>query len=77
MCAEEHATFLPKATATAVALRLRNFTDTQFVRRLWAGDAGLWKSDAAHHAVIRDRLGWLDVIGPMQQALASIDTFVQ
>lgn len=77
MCAEEQAAFFPDATATAVALRLRNFTDTQFVQRLWARDAGLWKSDTAHQAVIRARLGWLDVIGPMQQALTSIDTFVQ
>jgi transaldolase/glucose-6-phosphate isomerase len=39
-------------------------------RRIWERDADLWKpGDGAHAKVIADRLGWLDVIATMRDAL--------
>ena len=38
--------------------------------RIWHRDPNLWKpGDAAHAAVIHNRLGWLDVIGAMREQL--------
>jgi transaldolase/glucose-6-phosphate isomerase len=39
--------------------RLRLLEDEGFGRRLWAKDAGLWKSGPDNGAAIRNRLGWL------------------
>ena len=37
------------------------------VRRLWARDPDLWKpGDAEHAQLIRERLGWLDVVATME-----------
>lgn len=41
-------------------------TQNQYTRRLWAQDAALWSDDAAVQAKIANRLGWLNVIGPMR-----------
>ena len=40
------------------------------VRRIWQRDPDLWKpGDAAHAQIIRNRLGWLDVIALMPEQL--------
>ena len=40
----------------------------EVVRRIWEHDPDLWKpGDAEHAAIIRSRLGWLDVVATMQQ----------
>jgi len=42
----------------------------EVARRIWDRDANLWKpDDPAHAAVIGNRLGWLDVIDTMREAL--------
>jgi len=41
--------------------------------RVWERDPNLWKpGDSAHAAVIRNRLGWLDVIGAMHERLPAL-----
>jgi transaldolase / glucose-6-phosphate isomerase len=32
------------------------------VRRVWDKDPTVWKEEAAHQQIIRDRLGWLDIV---------------
>ena len=45
--------------------RLRSLAEEGFVRRLWAKDASLWKSDGEERRAIENRLGWLTAAGPM------------
>ena len=41
--------------------------------RVWRRDPDLWKpGDAAHAAIIRNRLGWLDVTGAMRERVAEL-----
>jgi transaldolase / glucose-6-phosphate isomerase len=57
--------------ATAIALDTPEAT--QIAERVWHRDPNLWKpGDDAHAAVIRNRLGWLDVVGAMREQLASL-----
>ena len=45
----------------------------EIVRRIWERDPDLWKpGDAGHAAVIRNRLGWLDVPVTMRERLAEL-----
>jgi transaldolase / glucose-6-phosphate isomerase len=46
---------------------------TAVAERIWHRDPDLWKpGDAGHAAVIRNRLGWLDVVAAMREQLASL-----
>jgi transaldolase / glucose-6-phosphate isomerase len=46
---------------------------TAVAERIWHRDPDLWKpDDAGHAAVIRNRLGWLDVVAAMRDQLASL-----
>jgi glucose-6-phosphate isomerase len=46
------------------------------VRRIWAGDASLWKGDAGHRRVIESSLGWLTVADRMAPTLPDLQNFV-
>ena len=48
------------ASKTEIAAALDSLGAKQFVRRLYARDALLWKSDPEQCEAIRKRLGWLD-----------------
>jgi len=56
---------------TAAAMEAVNAPSAAGVAsRIWRRDPDLWKpGDAGHAAVIRNRLGWLDVIGGMRAEL--------
>jgi|HubBroStandDraft_6_1064221.scaffolds.fasta_scaffold00046_36 transaldolase/glucose-6-phosphate isomerase len=57
--------------ATEIALDTPQAGD--IATRIWHRDPNLWKpGDAAHAAVINNRLGWLDVIGAMQERLLAL-----
>ena len=57
----------------ATAVTLDTAEATQIADRIWHRDPNLWKpGDADHAAVIRNRLGWLDVVGAMREQLASL-----
>ena len=47
------------------------------VRRLWACDAGLWKTEEAHQRIIRNSLGWLRMPEAMPGRAAEIMAFVE
>ncbi|MBI3013417.1 MAG: hypothetical protein HYY63_07320, partial [Elusimicrobia bacterium] len=40
---------------------LETLRKNDFVRRLWAKDPSLWKSEPDHAKIIRNSLGWLTV----------------
>lgn len=43
--------------------------------RIWNRDADLWSGDAAAHASINNRLGWLDSVGWMQSRAAELQAW--
>jgi transaldolase/glucose-6-phosphate isomerase len=45
--------------------------------RIWKKDAGLWKTDPKHQAIIRNALGWLTVISAMQEQAGSLQAFAE
>lgn len=47
------------------------------MKRLWAGDAALWKKEADHQKEIKNRLGWLTVAEDMRENLDEIHAFVE
>jgi transaldolase/glucose-6-phosphate isomerase len=50
--------------------------DREIVERIWSRDPDLWKpGDAAHAAVIRNRLGWLDSPVAMRARVAELAAF--
>ena len=58
------------ATTAAVRDVVSGDATREVARRIWERDPDLWKpGDAAHAAVIRNRLGWLDVVDTMRAAL--------
>ncbi len=58
------------ASTESVTAEVASPSTKDVARRIWERDADLWKpGDAGHSAVIANRLGWLDVIGTMREAL--------
>ncbi|HEV3471010.1 MAG TPA: bifunctional transaldolase/phosoglucose isomerase [Pyrinomonadaceae bacterium] len=51
--------------ADAVASALKEADRGDVMRRLWRKDAALWKEDEAHQKVIRNALGWLNIVDTM------------
>ncbi len=55
---------------------LQQFDSERFVPRVWQHDVDLWKKgDAAHAAVIRNRLGWLTVAQTMEGRIEELRDF--
>jgi transaldolase/glucose-6-phosphate isomerase len=69
----------PKAGSlrSAVDATLDRLEEQKFPQRLWDRDPSLWKNDPAHHAVIRNALGWLRVSDVMLGHLEGLLSFVQ
>jgi transaldolase/glucose-6-phosphate isomerase len=58
------------ASTDAVRAALASDAPREVARRIWDRDADLWKpGDPEHAKVIGNRLGWLDVIDTMREAL--------
>ena len=62
MSSFNHQTWAVGAFEADVTATLKDLHAKDFVRRLWAKDPSLWHQDLAHHAIIRNALGWLSVI---------------
>lgn len=61
----------------AVQARCRALDESRVLDRMWAKDPSLWTDDAAHHAEIRDRLGWLDLPRSMAPQAGEIMAFAR
>jgi glucose-6-phosphate isomerase len=61
--------------AEAARATLARLDREGFVKRLWARDPALWKAEAEHQRVIRNRLGWLDIIEPMRREVGALRAF--
>jgi len=59
----------------AVRARLKRLEEEEFSPRLWQKDPSLWKEDPKHQLVIRNALGWLDVVGKMEKNLEDFSQF--
>ncbi|MDQ3908733.1 MAG: transaldolase, partial [Acidobacteriota bacterium] len=59
----------------AIQSALKEAEKEDAVRRIWRKDAALWKQDDAHQKVIRNALGWLDVIDKMAGVADELQRF--
>jgi transaldolase/glucose-6-phosphate isomerase len=62
---------------SAVAGRVKQLEDSQFTRRIYAGDATLWTEDPAGQDEVRKRLGWLKAPEVSHSLLAELPAFLQ
>jgi transaldolase/glucose-6-phosphate isomerase len=49
----------------------------RLTERIWKKDASLWKKGPEHQAIIRNALGWLTVVSPMQERAAALLAFAR
>ena len=54
---------------------LKKLADMDFAKRLWKKDAGLWKKEPEHAAIIDNSLGWLDAPFKMLARVKEIGRF--
>ncbi len=59
----------------AVSARLQVLEMDQVIFRLWAKDVRLWKDDPAHHASIKNRLGWLEIVDVFLKKVPELEAF--
>lgn len=52
----------PGSLQEAVDAALRDADKSELVRRIWRKDAALWKTDESHQKIIKNSLGWLNVV---------------
>jgi transaldolase/glucose-6-phosphate isomerase len=60
-----------------VHARIRRAGEERWLARLWQKDATLWTDDAAQHAGIRERLGWLTVTETMRERVDDLRAFAR
>lgn len=63
------------ATVSLVSREFEKAARANFIRRIWEKDPTLWTEDAAHHAEIRNRLGWLEAPVRMKDSAREIMAF--
>jgi glucose-6-phosphate isomerase len=56
---------------------LKTLREQRFLERLRDKDASLWSDDAREQALIRERLGWVDLHETMQERLAELNEFTE
>jgi glucose-6-phosphate isomerase len=61
--------------AEAIQARIATLERDRFVARLIARDETLWSPDPSHHAIARDRLGWLEAPARMRSQLPALREF--
>lgn len=61
----------------AVQEALAELEKRRAIQRLWSKDPSLWKDDPSHQKIIRNSLGWLDVVEPMRAQAADLEAFAQ
>src|SRR5205085_1503166 len=61
------------ATTAIVMEAVNAGSRSEVATRIWQRDPELWKpGDQAHAGVIRNRLGWLDVVDSMRQKIPDL-----
>ena len=63
------------ALKDSVSQTLASLRDSDAIHRLATRDATLWKEDAAHGAIIRNRLGWLEAPDWLKEHIAELTAF--
>lgn len=61
--------------ASQVEATLADLERRDAVTRIWQKDAALWKAEAQHQTVIRNSLGWLNVVTTIRQHAANLAGF--
>ncbi|MBV8245290.1 MAG: bifunctional transaldolase/phosoglucose isomerase, partial [Candidatus Eremiobacteraeota bacterium] len=56
---------------------LKQLSDADFLKRLWAKDPSLWSGEAEHAAIIKNALGWLDIAQRMLEDVAELQEFAK
>src|SRR5690349_12363632 len=56
---------------------MERLREMRFIRRLWAKDPGLWKTDAEHQKIIRNSLGWLFVAEQVLERASELEAFAE
>jgi len=65
--------FFPGPVSTAFGLAQEKLREMRFAQRLAAREPGLFKAEAEHQEVIRNRLGWLDSYVGMKAAAPELE----
>jgi len=68
-------TIRPGRLESAYREELNRLTRDGAIEKIWAKQPEVWKSDAAHAKVIRNRLGWLEVMAPMRGDVEALHAF--
>ena len=68
-------TLLPGACSARIQAVLQQLQTQQVLKRLWDQDASLWSSDHATQGLIRQRLGWLTIVGEMAKRTDALRRF--
>lgn len=53
----------------------KELKEKKFIERLYSKDATLWKEEKEHVKIIKNSLGWLDVVKTMEKNLTEIEEF--
>jgi glucose-6-phosphate isomerase len=61
--------------AARIEQKLTQLDKEPFIQRLIQQDATVWKSDAVHQQVIRNRLGWVRVVDRMRGEIGALTQF--
>ncbi len=51
--------------------------EAQVIEKIWGKNPAVWKGEPEHQRVIANRLGWLDVVAPMQKAVGQLAAFAR
>lgn len=61
------------ANISEIITSAKQLKKINFPKRLWLKDPSLWKDDAAHKAMIKNYLGWLDIPYKMKDKVEEIE----
>jgi glucose-6-phosphate isomerase len=62
---------------SAIENALRLLEEKQAIKRLWAKDATLWKTEEAHTKIISNALGWTTVARMMKECVGELNAFAK
>lgn len=62
---------------TAVQATLKQVGTDKWLERIWKKDAALWKKDEAHQKIIKNSLGWLNVMRTVENRRGEIEKIVK